>query len=231
MIKNPKTNDFDISKMKIIAVIPAHNEEKYIKDVITQTKKYVNQVIVVDDASKDNTSQLAKQAGAIVLRHVVNLKKGSALKTGCEGAIMLGADAIILLDADGQHDPNEIPMIIEKLNKYELVIGAREFDKTMPIQAKAGNIFLSKLANFLFGSKVSDTQTGYRAFRTSIYPKIVWNSSDYGVETEMLKNIKKHNLAHTEVKVKTIYNDNYKGTTPLDGIKIALNMLQWRIKQ
>lgn len=218
-------------KKKIIAVIPTHNEEEHIKKVVRDTKKYVNKVIVVDDASTDKTGNLAKKEGAIVLRHEINLQKGAALRTGCDAAIMFNADSIITLDGDGQHNPHEIPKLIEKLKKYNLVIGSRKFNKNMPLTAKIGNFFLSKLSQILFRNKIKDSQTGYRAFNTKIYPKILWESSGYGIETEMIKNINKHNLSHTEVDIQTIYNDDYKGTTPLDGIKIALNMLQWRIKQ
>ncbi len=219
------------SKKKAIAVIPAHNESKYIGSVVNQTKNYVDEVIVVDDASSDNTKELAEKAGAIVIRHIVNLQKGAALKTGCEAAINLGADIIITLDGDGQHDPNEIPRLTEKLNQSDLVIGVREFNRNMPKTSRLGNIFLSKLSKLLFRTNLSDSQTGFRAFNAKIYPKIVWESADYGVETEMIKKISDNNISHEEVKIKTIYNDRYKGTTPLDGIKIAIKMISWRLKR
>lgn len=217
-------------KKKIIAVIPAHDEKDHISEVVRKTKKYVNEVIVVDDASNDNTKELAEKEGAIVLRHVINLKKGAALKTGIEAAIMLGADSVVMLDADSQHDPSEIPKLIEKLDKYDLVIGSRSFNEEMPLNSKLGNSILSFLSRLFQGHKIKDTQSGFRAFNTKIYPKIVWKTRDYGVETEMLRNIKKHNLSHSEVTIKTIYDDNYKGTTPLDGAKIALDMIKWRFQ-
>lgn len=214
-----------MKNQKIIAVIPAHNEEKYIENVVKETKKYVDVVIVVDDASTDNTGKLAKNAGAIVLRHVVNLYKGSALKTGCEAAIILGADKIIMLDGDGQHDPHEIPQLIIELDQHDFVIGSRDFDKNMPLNSKLGNNFLSALARLLYNVDIKDTQSGYRAFNVSIYPKIEWSSRDYGVETEQIKKLSKYKISHSESKVKTIYHDNYKGATPLDGIKIAAKMI------
>ena len=226
-----KSKKEDKNKRKIIAVIPAHNESKYIGNIVKQAKIYVDDVLVIDDASSDNTKQLAEKAGAIVLRHIVNLQKGAALKTGCEAAVNLGADIIITLDGDGQHDPNEIPKLIERLNYSDLVIGVREFNRNMPKTSRLGNIFLSKFSKFLFKSDLSDTQTGFRAFNARIYPKIAWESADYRVETEMIKNISDNRISHEEVKIKTIYNDKYKGTTPLDGIKIALNMISWRMKR
>jgi len=220
-----------MQKKRIIAVIPCHNEEKHISKVILETKKYVDLVLVVDDASSDKTSDIAKQSSAIVLRHVINLKKGAALRTGCEAAIMLGANKIIVLDGDGQHDPKEIPKMISELDSSDIVIGGRKFNEKMPISSKLGNIFLSKFSKFLFKSKITDTQTGFRAFNSNIYPKIEWKSSGYEVETEIIRNISKHNLAVKEIEIDTIYHDNYKGTTPIDGMKIAFEMLKWRIKK
>ena len=213
-------------RKNIIAVIPAHNEENHIFKVVKETKKHVDTVIVVDDASTDRTSELAKQAGAISLRHIVNLQKGAALKTGCEAAILLGADVIVMVDGDGQHNPKEIPLLVNKLNKVDFVFGSRNFDKNMPFVSRIGNKFLSALANFLYGRKITDSQTGYRAFNTRVYKKVVWNSRDYAVESEVIKNVGKNNISYDEVKVSTIYNDKYKGTTPLDGIKIAINMVR-----
>ena len=219
-----------VGNKRVVAVIPAYNEEKHIGDVVRETKKFVDEVIVVDDSSKDNTEKFAMGAGAVVLRHVINLQKGGALKTGCEAAITLGADIIITLDGDGQHDPNEIFSLLRKLKKYDLVIGARKFNKNMPLNSRVGNRFLTWLSQLLFRNKITDSQTGYRAFNANIYPKITWESTDYGIETEMIKNISKHNISHAEVEVKTIYNDNYKGTTPFDGLKILANMISWRVK-
>ena len=96
-------------KKKIFAIIPAYNEEKQINSVINKTKKYVDEVIVVDDGSKDSTGEIAKKSNAIVLRHLVNLGKGAALKTGCDYAVKNKAGIIIAVDADAQHDPKEIP--------------------------------------------------------------------------------------------------------------------------
>jgi glycosyltransferase involved in cell wall biosynthesis len=213
---------------RVMAVVPAHNEEKYISSVVRQTRKYVNKVIVVDDASTDNTGKLAKQAGALVLRHKVNLYKGAALKTGCEAAILLGASIVVLVDGDGQHNPKEIPKLINALEHYDFVIGSRAFNKNMPFNSKLGNRLLSLLARILYNTKIHDSQSGYRAFNTNIYPKIVWASRDYGVETEMIQNMSRNHVSHTEVGVKTIYHDDYKGTTPLDGLKIAVNMVSKR---
>ena len=109
-----------VENLKLFAVIPAHNESAHIKNVVMGTKKYVSKVIVVDDASKDDTFEIASKAGATVLRHIVNLGLGGTLKTGCDAAILLGADAIVTLDGDGQHDPSEIPKLLDAMKRNKI---------------------------------------------------------------------------------------------------------------
>ena len=109
-------------KKKIFAIIPAYNEEKHINKVVKQTKKYVDNVIVVDDGSKDKTKAAASKAKAIVLRHLVNLGKGASLKTGCDYAVKNNADIMIVIDADAQHDPDEIPKFLETIKNCDVVL-------------------------------------------------------------------------------------------------------------
>jgi glycosyltransferase involved in cell wall biosynthesis len=218
------------NKEKIIAVIPAHNEEKYIGDVVKKTKKYVSKVIVVDDASTDKTGEIAKKEGAIVLRHIVNLGLGGSLKTGCEAACELNTDIIVTIDGDGQHDPDEIPKLISviKEKKVDAVFGERPFNKKMPFVKKIGNQLFYLISKYLFKIKVKDTQTGYRIFTSNCYRKIKWDSNDYAVASEILINCEKNKLKYISCEVKTIYYENQKGTTILDGIKILIKMLKFK---
>ncbi len=217
----------------IIAVIPAHNESKYISKVVEDTKKYVDKVIVVDDASTDNTQELARKAGAIALRHEINLGLGGTLKTGCDAGLILGADILITLDGDGQHDPHEIPKLINALikNKCDAVFGERPFNKTMPFVKKMGNKFFNVFSKYIFGIKVRDTQTGYRLFTADAYRKIRWKSRDYAVASEMLINAETHKIRYVPQEVRTIYFENQKGTTIIDGIKIANKMLNLKFNK
>lgn len=221
-------------KMKKIAVIPAYNEKSQIKEVLEKTVNYVDQVLVVDDGSEFVISEMFRnfdRTRVKFLRHRINLGKGAALKTGCEAAIKLGADYIILMDADGQHRPEDIPRFIEKIEKdnSEIVFGSRLIGKDMPLMMMLGNKFLSLVTSLLFKIYISDTQSGFRAIRASIYPKIKWSSPRYAVETEMIVNVGKRGLKHSEIAIKTIYHDKYKGTTVFDGLRIFINLLIWRI--
>ncbi len=113
--------------MKIVAVIPCLNEEHFISDVVFKTIKHVDKVIVIDDGSKDSTALLARDAGAKVISHTFNQGAGAATRTGFEAAIKYGADIVVTLDGDGQHNPDEIPLIVKPLldGKADLVIGSR----------------------------------------------------------------------------------------------------------
>lgn len=217
--------------MRTFAVVPAYNEEKTIGSVVRKTKPYVDKVIVVDDFSKDNTSNEAKKAGAIVLRHPVNLGLGSSLKTGCEAALKLKGDVIITLDGDGQHDPKQIPRLVGLLQKEELdiVFGRRPYDKKMPIVKKLGNWGIDTTSRVLFGIDVKDTQSGFRAFTTDAYKKIKWDSQKYAVSSEIVMNAGRKKLKYKNEVVKTIYLDEFKGTTILNGAKIITQMLIWRM--
>ena len=214
---------------KIFAVIPAHNEEKYIYSIVKKTKKYVDKVVVVDDGSRDKTREMAGKGKAIVLRHLINLGKGAALKTGCDYAVENNAGFIIAIDADAQHNPEDIPRFLESLKGNDIVLGYRKLNRKMPLILKFGNWFISKTIRFLYGAKIRDSQCGYRAFTAKAYKKLRWNASDYSMESEMIAKMGKYRLSYAEIPIATIYSDRYKGTTVLDGIKIVFNLLTWKL--
>ena len=218
-------------KEDIWAIIPAHNEAKRIAAVIEKTKKILNNVVVVDDGSTDNTYDIAVLKNIVVLRHIVNMHKGAALKTGCDYALSKGAKIIVVLDADGQHDPDEIPNFIKTIEKEncDIVFGYRKRTKEMPFLLRFGNWFLNQIARFFYGIKMQDTQSGYRCFTAEAYRKIRWSSLGYEMESEMIANVGKHKLKYKEIPIATIYSEKYKGTTILDGIKIAFRMLFWKL--
>jgi UDP-N-acetylglucosamine---dolichyl-phosphate N-acetylglucosaminyltransferase len=219
-----------IGKEDFWVVIPAYNEEKHITEVVRKVKAYAKNILVVDDGSKDSTYSKAMEE-VPSLKHIINLGKGAGLKTGCDYAIMKGARFIIVMDADGQHDPKELPKFIRALaNGSDVVLGIRKFNKDMPSVLRFGNWFIDSSIKLLYGMKVKDTQCGYRAFTAEAYQKIRWKASDYSMESEMIANIGRHHLRFTEVQIKTIYSDKYKGTTVIDGIKIVFNMIIWRLR-
>ena len=210
-------------------VIPAYNEGKTIFEVLQKTKQFSKNIIVVDDGSQDNTVSEAARAEVKVIKHKVNLGKGAALKTGCEYALQQGASKIIAMDADGQHDPQEIPVFLAALDQYEIAFGSRKAPKSMPAILKFGNKVLTKTMQILYGVRVEDSQCGYRGFTAEAYRKIRWEATDYYVETEMAIKAGKKKLKHTTIPIETIYADKYKGTTVIDGVAIVIKMIGWKL--
>lgn len=153
---------------------------------------------------------------------------GGALKTGCEYAVRKGADVIVTLDADLQHEPRDVEKLLTALEGCDIVFGARNL-ASMPAVKKAGNSAIYLASKIIFGSEVKDTQTGFRAFTRYAYEKIKWNSSGYSVASEIVVNAAKHNLKCREMEIATIYKDIFKGTTMLDGIRIVFDLIVWKV--
>lgn len=217
--------------MNIVVVIPAFNESQRITRVIQGVKKYGFSIIVVDDGSKDQTYETVKRLKVIALRHKVNLGKGAALKTGCEAAFLMGAEAVIMMDSDGQHKIEDLPKFITALEskKNDVVFGSRNFRLGIPLIRFVGNKFASFLVSVLFGIYVTDLLCGYRAFTKKAFEDLKWQSSGYGIETEMVVKAGIYKLKHCEVPVETIYYDKFKGVTILDALGILLDVMRWRI--
>ncbi|MBI2655238.1 glycosyltransferase family 2 protein [Candidatus Woesearchaeota archaeon] len=218
-----------MKKSNLWAVIPARNEEKNILRVVKNAGRYADNVVMIDDGSTDKTGLLGEKAGAIVLRHIVNLGKGAALKTGCDFAVRNGAKFIVVLDSDAQHNPEDIPRFAEKLKKYDIVFSYRKLGAKMPLVLRFGNLFISKVVNIIYGIDLKDTQCGFRAFSREAYKKIRWNASDYSMESEMIARAGRQRLKYVQIPIRTIYSDRYKGTTVIDGMKIVINMLGWKL--
>ncbi|MBT3405548.1 glycosyltransferase family 2 protein [Candidatus Woesearchaeota archaeon] len=220
-----------MSEKSLWVIIPAYNEEKHITKVIRNTKKYCSNIVVVDDGSRDKTYSSAVKGGAIALKHVVNLGKGAAVKTGADYAVANGAKTLIFMDSDGQHEPKEIPNFVKALKGVDIIYGSRRRSKKMPVVFRFGNYVLNGLMNLIYGMNISDTQSGYRALTSSAYQKVRWSSNDYRMESEMIVNAGKNNLKYKEIFIRTLYSDDYKGTTAVDGVKIALHILWWKISR
>ena len=216
--------------MKTVVIIPAFNEEKRIENVLSQIKNHSDEIIVIDDGSEDNTFKIINNDSEVIaLQHDINLGKGAALKTGCEAAKKIDADVIVCMDADGQHKPEDIPRFIKAIKEgNDIVFGSRIIGKGMPLMMFLGNKFLSSSICKLFKIFINDTQSGYRAFTKEGYEKIAWESNDYAVETEMIIRAAKKDLKYKEIEIETIYHDDYKGTTPVNGLQIFIKILKWK---
>lgn len=219
-------------KKRLFIVIPAYNEEKTIGKVIEDLHKAgYHSVIVVDDGSKDKTALVAEQTNVIVLKHAVNLGKGAAAKTGCDFALKQGAQILVLIDADGQHEAKDVPRFLKALKGKDVVFGYRDYGRAMPFVYRIGNRLINFATKKLYGIDLRDTQCGFRAMAAKAYQRIRWDANDYAMETEMIANAGKHKLKYSEIPIKTIYSDKYKGTTIIDGARIIFNIILWRLKK
>lgn len=183
----------------IIITIPAYNEEKTIGKVIEDIKNvmdnsnYNYKILVVDDGSKDSTADVAKSSGAIVYSHQTNYGLAETFKTEIEKSLELKPDVIVHIDADGQYKAEEIPNLIKEVkNGYDLVLGSRFKGKieNMPLIKRLGNKAFSKVISNVTGFKISDAQTGFRAFNRKVAEKIRLISTHTYTQEQIIKAIK-----------------------------------------
>ena len=219
----------------VVACIPAYDEEKSIGSVVVQASQYVDRVIVCDDGSKDLTSAIAEGLGAVVLRHERNLGKGAALKTAFRYAKGLEPDVVVMLDGDGQHDPSEIPRLVEPILEgvADMVVGSRYIEGSRieaPLYRRLGLRFFNKLSSRSGDSGVSDTQSGFRAFSISALDvMLTCEAEGYGVETEQLALAQKNCLNVVEVPVTIKYSglsNTSKKNAAYHGIELVDTVLR-----
>ncbi|KKH16925.1 glycosyltransferase family 2 protein [Methanosarcina mazei] len=216
----------------ITVVLPAFNEEVSIGSIVLLTKHYADNVIVVDDGSSDRTASIARKAGAHVIVHEVNKGKGAALKTGFKAAAELGADIIVTMDSDGQHNPAEIPLLAAPIidGYAEMVNGSRYLnhkDKNTPIYRRIGQTVLDTATNMNSGLKITDSQSGFRAFAGSTKDVFRFNARGMAIESEMLADAGRSGLRITEVEIGVRYDVDCSTISPIKhGLGVLLMVLK-----
>lgn len=220
--------------MKVFALIPAYNEETTIAEVLTKTKPYVDEIIVVNDGSSDRTEEIAHSHGVHVLNHVINRGLGAAIGTGFMAAKIAKADVLVTLDADGQHDPTEIKTLVKAIEEgADVVIGSRMLTgfKGMPWYRRVAQIIGNLVTFALFGAWVTDSQSGFRAFNRYALEQINIRSNRMEVSSELVAETKRHGLKLAQVPIKAIYTEYSlsKGQSFFVGIKTLLKLVLRRI--
>ena len=212
----PETGDVNIrgshhvSKWTTV-VIPAYNEEGSIASVVLSAKKHSQRVIVVNDGSTDYTAKLASAAGAFVINLPRNAGKGTALSIGLTTAAIEDCDFIVCLDGDGQHDPEDIPKLVGALlnSDADMVIGSRflesESRNQIPRYRRVGQHVLNYATNIGNSEKVTDSQSGFRAFRKEIIGLFDFNEAGMGIESEMTRTAMRKSMKVAEVPVSARY--------------------------
>ncbi len=215
---------------KTVVIVPFYNESKSIEGVLRGIVKLGYKVVAVDDGSKDG-GLTEKIKNVTQLRHKVNLGKGAAMKTGVKWATDNGYDFFIFMDADDQHDPEDLKNFYKQISsgRYDIIFGSRNMNFAVPLVRFFGNKLASAVISLLFGIYVSDGLCGFRALTKKAFQKIEWESTGYGVELEMVIRTGKNKLRYKEVPVKTKYLDSVKGVTVLDAFGIFWEVIKWKI--
>ena len=212
---------------KIIALIPANNESDQIQAVVASARRYLP-VLVVDDGSRDATAQLAEDAGAHVVRHPTNLGKGAALITGFQNCLEEGCRAVITLDADGQHDPAEIPLFLDYYSHHPvgLVIGKRDYAK-MPLARRVPNTIGRWLFSYAVHQDTPDNQSGYRLISRPLMELMIGSSEKgFDLEVAMIALCLKRQLGLGWVPIRTIYRGEKSHIRPLHHLQNYLRVVQ-----
>ena len=203
--------------MKSIVIIPALNEQAAIGSIVKRSLEYADDVLVIDDGSDDNTSRIASEAGARVIKHPNNRGKGVSLKDAF-GEVS-GYDIVVTIDGDGQHNPDEIPLLMEPIREgsADLVNGSRYlngFDEETPAYRRVGQRVLDIVTNITSGTNVTDSQSGFRAFNGKTLKCYRFRDTGFGIESEMLADAAEHDLKIVEVPITVRYdveNSSTKG--------------------
>jgi glycosyltransferase involved in cell wall biosynthesis len=220
--------------MRTCALIPAFNEASYIADVVERAREHVAEVVVIDDGSGDGTADIARAAGATCLQLPGNRGKASALRAGLAYARDLNFTYVITLDGDGQHRPEDIPVMLRVAEETgaDLVIGARTFDPAlMPRSRYFSNVIGSRLASALVGCKIRDSQSGFRLLRLDKLDLENLRSRCYELEMEILIKMARSGCTIAHAPIRIVYDDGHarsKMKPVRDTVRVCLWSLAFR---
>jgi len=212
----------------IVAGIPAYNEEKTIAKVILLAQRHVDKVIVCDDGSTDLTADIAQKMDAVVIQHSKNLGYGAAIQSLFDRARTLEADVMLTLDADGQHNPGDIPKLLKTIqnNEADIVIGSRFLEGTnneIPRYRRVGIKLITKMSNGTLEGKISDAQSGFRAYNKKAIQTLKLQENGMGISAEILLK-----AGEQKFKVKEVHiGVSYKGieTSTHNPLRHGLNVI------
>jgi glycosyltransferase involved in cell wall biosynthesis len=217
--------------MRTCALIPAFNEAPCIASVVKGAQPHVQQVVVIDDGSGDGTSQVAQAAGATCLRSETNYGKASALRTGIAFARAQDFTHVITLDGDGQHLPEDIPVLLRvaKETGADLVIGARSFDRALMPRARFySNTIGSRLASALVGCEIRDSQSGFRLFRLDKLRETKLRSRCYELEMEVLIKMARSGCTIAHAPVHMVY-DHGQARSKMKPVRDTISICLWSL--
>ncbi len=204
--------------MNVCLLIPAYNESRTIGQVVSEARKTMESVVVVDDGSKDGTAQIAQDSGAFVIKHQVNSGKGAALRTGFQYVLDHGYDAVITMDSDGQHDVDDIPKFLQTFSRSRagIILGSRMHDiSTMPAVRKFTNKLTSFVGSLLAHQELKDSQSGFRLISSDVLRAVELETTGYEMESELLIKASRRGFRITSIPIKTIYGEEVSKINPV----------------
>ena len=215
------------------AVIPAYNEEKHIGNVVRRTRQKLDDVLVVNDGSRDKTADRAREAGAKVIVHQKNRGKGETIKTGLRHWLERQIDFVIILDADGQHRPEEIERFVAaalSADEPKLILGNRMNDvSSMPRVRQIVNRWMSQRISAVCGQEIPDTQCGFRMLHRQLIPELLGGAARFDYETEMLIVASRKGFRIGSVPISTVYSDEVSSIHPVrDTLRFFKLMRRYR---
>jgi glycosyltransferase involved in cell wall biosynthesis len=214
----------------VLALIPAYNEERFIGSVVIKTRRFVDGVIVIDDGSKDDTAAIAESAGARVIQQIGNHGKAAAINVGFMLAREMDAQAVVLIDGDGQHDPADIPALLEPIlnGKADMSVGSRFMgvESNTPRWRIIGQHALTMATNFASGVALSDSQNGFRALSRRALQQMDFKTRGFSVESEMQFLIKHYNFSVAEVAIAVNYDEKPKRNPVTHGLQVINGIMR-----
>ncbi|MDQ2823825.1 MAG: glycosyltransferase family 2 protein [Verrucomicrobiota bacterium] len=224
----PRSQD----RQLIAAVIPAYQEQKHIGDVVRRTRQRLDHVLVVDDGSRDKTTEHAREAGAEVIIHPQNRGKGEAIKTGLRHWFDRQFTWVFILDADGQHRPEEIENFVSAalVDGASLLLGNRmKNTKSMPLLRRIINRYMSNRISRVCGQNIPDTQCGFRMLHRHLIPELLGGTDRFDYETEMLIVASRKGFRIESVPISTVYSDEVSSIHPVrDTLRFFKLMRRYR---
>ena len=218
--------------MKITIGIPAYNEEKNIAFIITKLKKITNSIIVCDDGSSDMTSEISKNLGAVVISHKKNMGYGAAINSIFQKSKEMKSDLLVTFDADGQHRVEDIEKVVGpiKNNVADLVIGSRFLDEKshIPNYRKIGIKVITQITNASIKKKLTDSQSGFRAYNKQVLSQISPSDMGMGISTEILIKSSSKGLKIMEVPITVLYEGGTSTHNPVShGTSVLISTIKF----